>query len=132
MSSGTGTHHEYAVNLTSCQFPAEPIGSTRFPRASTGTPGPTLSIMPTPSNPGMKGNWVREPYAPETVTASEGFIVLAIIRTVTSPSPGTPGSGILCQAKTSLSIPGLSARTACISTVASYSVATPQILVQHV
>src|SRR5690625_2831048 len=28
MSSGTGTHQEWAVRLISCQLPADPIGST--------------------------------------------------------------------------------------------------------
>lgn len=60
-SSGTGTHQEGSSRLYRRQAPAEPSGSTRRPSAAAGTPGPTASITPTPSNPGTRGNDVRVP-----------------------------------------------------------------------
>src|SRR5690625_205884 len=90
-------HHDRGVCLRSAQQPADPIGSTRRPIICSGTPGPARSMTPTPSKPGTNGNVVREAYAPETVTASEGFTAAAIIRTLTScgarlPAPGTSRS----------------------------------------
>ena len=40
------------------------MGSTRWPSALAGTPGPMLWMMPTPSKPGLRGNVVRDAYAP--------------------------------------------------------------------
>ena len=99
------------MRLYSCHAPGEPMGSTRRPSALVGTPGPMRSMMPTPSNPGTRGNAVRDAYAPETVTASEGLKVLTNMRTTTSPARSSPGSGT--SRITTVSIrPGVSAITA--------------------
>ena len=81
------------MRLYCCHAPGEPMGSTRWPSALVGTPGPMRWMMPTPSKPGTSGNVVRDAYAPETVTASEGLKVLTSMRTTTSPARGSPGSG---------------------------------------
>lgn len=83
-SSRTGIHQEWLMRLYSCHAPGEPMGSTRWPSTLLGTPGPIRSMMPTPSKPGTRGNVVRDAYAPETVTTSEGLKVPTNIRTTTS------------------------------------------------
>ena len=111
MSSGTEMHQEWSMRLYSCHAPGEPMGSTRRPSALVGTPGPMRSMMPTPSKPGTRGNAVRDAYAPETVTASEGLKVLTNMRTTTSPARSSPGSGMSRITTVSMG-PGVSAITA--------------------
>src|SRR5690625_5554698 len=113
-------HHDRGVCLRSAQQPADPIGSTRRPIICSGTPGPARSMTPTPSKPGTNGNVMREAYAPETDTASEGFTAAAIIRTLTScrasppapeasrttsPFPAAPGAAATAAAPTSPPFP---------------------------
>lgn len=61
-----------------------------------------------------EGELLREPYAPGTVTASDGLTVLPGIRTTTSPSPKTSGAATARIVRTSTRSPGVSATTASI------------------
>ena len=99
------------MRLYCCHAPGEPMGSTRWPSALVGTPGPMRSMMPTPSKPETRGNVVRDAYAPETVTSSEGLKVLTNMRTTTSPARSSPGSGTSRITTVSMG-PGVSAITA--------------------
>gem|GEM_PF-5534910 len=57
---------------------------------------------------GNGGNAVRDAYAPETVTASEGLKVLTNMRTTTSPVRSSSGSGMSRITMVSMG-PGVSA-----------------------